>query len=129
MLAFSFFFFRPYAPPEAIAVASRFIEDLQNDRIDDAYKLTDRGADIGKDERAFAANEDVVSLSSSRHPVFLERAGPATSRARRLARIVRGHRVEPESIYVYFTVGAPFLVRLRYTQKGWAVSYFEVHAE
>ncbi len=123
------FLFHPYVPAEATALATRFVEDLQDGRIDDAYALTDRGADVGENVHAFAANEDVVALSSSRHPVTLVGVRPTMSRARRIVGIIRGHRIEPDFLYVDFQVGFPYLVRLRHTQCGWAVSYFEVHAE
>jgi len=77
ILALALFFFCPSAPPEAIGLAFRFIADLQNGRIEDAYKLTDQGSDVGTDVRVFAANEDVVFLMSSKHPVLLESARPA----------------------------------------------------
>jgi|GEM_PF-2738397 len=129
ILALALFFFRPSAPPEAIGLAFHFIADLQEDRIDDAYKLTDQGGDVGTDVRTFAANEDVVFLSSSRHPVTLTGVRPLQSRAQRIIRIIRRARVDPDILYVNFHLGLPFLVRLRHTQRGWAVSYFEVHAE
>ena len=129
ILAFALFFFRPSAPPEAMDLAFRFISDLQDKRVDDAYELTDHGSDVGTDARIFAANEDVVFLSSSRRPVSLSWARPLQSPAQRIARIIRGAHAEPDVLYVNFEIGVPFLVRLRHMQRGWAVSYFEVHAE
>ena len=129
VLAFVFFFFRPSAPTEAIGLAFRFIADLQEAKINDAYELTDKRGDVGTDVRMFAANEDVAFLSSSRHPVSLSWVKPAQSWAQRIVSIIRGARVDPDVLYVNFYVGLPFLVRLRHTQRGWAVSYFEVHAE
>jgi len=129
ILALALFLFRPSAPPGAIGLAFRFIADLQENRIDDAYKLTDQGGDVGTDVRMFAANEDVVYLSSSRHPVSLSWVRPVQSRAQRIVRIIRGARADPDILYANFQVGVPFLVRLRHIQRGWAVTYFEVHAE
>lgn len=129
ILALALFFFRPSGPPEAMGLAFRFVADLQNGRIEDAYQLTDQGGDVGTDVRAFAANEDVVFLASSRHSVSLVSVRPAQSRVQRIVRTIRGAQVDPDVVYVNFHVGAPFLVRLRHTQRGWAVSYFEVHAE
>ena len=129
ILVFAFFFFRPSAPPGAVDLASRFVADLQDNRVDDAYALTDHGADVGTDLRRFAANEDVVFLSSSRHTVSLSWVRPLQSPAQRIMRIIRGARAEPDTLYVYFEIEAPFLVRLRHMQRRWAVSYFEVHAE
>lgn len=129
ILALALFFFRPSAPLEAIELAYRFIADLQENRIDDAYKLTDQGGDVGTDLRTFAANEDIVFLSSSRHPVSLSWVGPVQSRAQRIVRMIRGARVDPDILYINFYVGVPFLVRLLHTQRRWAVSYFEIHAE
>ena len=96
ILALALFLFRPFAPPEAIRLAFRFIEDLQDGRIDDAYELTDRGSDVGTDVRVFAANQDVVFLSSSRHSVSLAGARPVQSRAQRIVRIIRRARVDPD---------------------------------
>lgn len=129
ILGLALFLFRPFGPPEAAGLAFRFVADLQNGRIDDAYQLTDKGGDVGTDLRVFAANEDVVFLRSSRHSVSLVSVRPAQSRAQRMMRIIRGAPVDPDVVYVNFHVGAPFLVRLRHMQRGWAVSYFEVHAE
>jgi hypothetical protein len=129
VLVFAFLFFRPSAPVEAVSLAFRFIADLQDGRIDDAYKLTDRGGDVGTDVRVFAAKEDVIYLMSSRHPISLAWVRPLQSWAQRVVRIVHRARVDPEVLYANFYVGLPFLVRLRHTQQGWAVSYFEVHAE
>jgi hypothetical protein len=122
-------FFHPCAPAGAIAVASRFIEDVQDGRIGDAYQLTDKGADVGKNVRVFAANEDVVALLASRKPILLEYIRPMMSRAQRMSRLIRGARVEPEFLYASYFVGLPFLVRLRYSQGEWLVSYFEFHDE
>jgi hypothetical protein len=129
ILALVLFFFRPSAPPEAMALAFRFVADLQDGRIDNAYKLTDQGSDVGTNVRVFSANEDIVFLVSSKHPVSLEWVRPTQSRAQRIARIIRRAQVDPDVLYVNFYVGLPFLVRLRHTRRGWAVSYFEVHAE
>jgi hypothetical protein len=129
ILALALFLFLPYVPRGAIGLAYRFVGDLREGRTGDAYELTDKGFDVGKDVRAFAANEDVVYLSSSRHPARMEWAKPAQSRARRIARILRRIRAEPEVVLVDFDVGLPFLVRLRRAGGVWAVSYFEVHAE
>jgi hypothetical protein len=129
IVALAFFFLYPFAPPEAMSLASRFIADLQNGRINDAYELTDRGGDVGTNVLVFAANEDVLFLSSSRYPISLEWVRPMQSRAQRIARIIRRARADPDILYVSFYVGLPFLLRLRHTQQGWAISYFEVHAE
>lgn len=129
ILALALFFFRPSAPHEAMGLAFRFVADLQNGRINDAYKLTDQGSDVGTNVRVFAANEDVVFLVSSKHPVSVESVRPTQSRAQRIVRIIRRAQVDPDVLYVNFHVGLPFLVRLRHTQRGWIVSYFEVHAE
>jgi hypothetical protein len=129
ILVLALFFFCPFAPPEPMALAFRFIADLQNGRIDDAYKLTDQGSDVGTNVRVFGANEDVVFLVSSKHPVFLEWVHPTQSRAQRIVRIIRRVQVDPDVLYVNFYVGLPFLVRLQHTRRGWTVSYFEVHAE
>lgn len=129
ILAVAIFSFRPSASPEAIGLAFRFIADLRENRIGDAYELTDHGGDVGTDVRTFAAKADIVFLTSSRHPVSLSWVRPQQSRAQRIARIIRGARVDPDVLYINFDVGLPFLVRLRHTQQGWAVSYFEVHAD
>jgi hypothetical protein len=80
LLVIGLIFFRPYASPEAAACALRFMEALQEGRIDEAYALTDRGADVGKDIKSFAAKEDVVFVSASRHPFSLAGASPMQSR-------------------------------------------------
>jgi hypothetical protein len=129
IFAIVLFLFLPYVPRGALGLAYRFVGDLREGRIGEAYELTDKGADVGKDVRAFAGNEDVVFLSSSRHPVTLEWAKPERSRARRILEFLRGTRSEPAVLYVNFDVGLPFLVRLRRARGLWVVSYFEVHAE
>lgn len=129
LLAITLFFVMPSAPWDAVSQASRFIAALREGRINDAYAVTDRGGDVGRSLSAFAANRDVVFLSSRPHQAFLASVSPTQSRAQRLVRMIRGVKAAPDPLYLNFEVGVPFLVRMRQSKEGWKVSYFEIHAE
>jgi hypothetical protein len=122
-----------YVPREAIETSQRFISLIESGDLQEAYAMTTQDALSGSSFEAFSAkarNRIAQTVFVNRPPIQWEgvRYGFQTY-GNRLRRWLAGRKLEPDSISLEFTVGAPLEVRLVSSADGkWKVSYFQTHA-
>ena len=122
-----------YVPPEAIEVSRRFISLIESGNLREAYALTTQDSLSGPTFESFQVktkNRINETVFAARPPIQWEgvRNGFQTY-GNRLRRWLAGRKLDPDTLSLEFTVGAPFEVRLVSGGDGkWKISYFQTHA-
>jgi hypothetical protein len=122
---------RRYVPPDAIALAERFISLIKAGNFTEAYSLTTQDALPGRTLEQFESNVHhrvaVDALTATVHWRGVK--GGFQTYGNRLRRWLAGRKVDPDSIGLEFEAGAPVEVRVVSSPDGkWRVTYFQTHA-
>ena len=122
-----------YVPPEAIAVAKRFIALIEDGNFTEAYALTTQDAMSGRTQEQFESNvrHRIAQQVILQHPAVDWKGvrGGFQSYGNRLRRWLAGRKMDPYILSLEFTVGAPLEIRLISSPDGkWRVVYFQTHA-
>ena len=120
----------PARPETAIQTAQSFVDCLRSHELEQAYQLTTRQSEA---DRSFAEFQGIVRQQWPGAPPVSVRflaAHPSQSYGNRLRRWVHGQEVDPQELWLEFSVdGMPFQVREARVGGGeWKVSYFQAHA-
>ena len=122
---------RQYVPPDAIAVAERFVSLIKAGNFAEAYSLTTQDALPGRTLEQFEANvQRRVAVDALKPTVEWRRVkGGFQTYGNRLRRWLAGRKVDPDSIGLEFEAGPPLEVRMVSSPDGkWRVTYFQTHA-
>jgi hypothetical protein len=123
---------RQYVPPDAIAVAERFISLIEAGNFADAYSLTTQDALSGRTLEQFQANlrAHVGLKLPARFPAkYVGETGGFQTYGNRLRRWLAGRKIEQDIIHLEFDAGAPLEIRLVSSPDGkWRVTFFQTHA-
>jgi hypothetical protein len=122
---------RQYVPPEAVALAERFLALVKAGNFPEAYSLTTQDALPGRSLEQFESNVhrrvavDALTATAEWSGV----KGGFQTYGNRLRRWLAGRKLDPESIGLEFRAGSPVEVRLISSPDGkWRVTYFQTHA-
>jgi hypothetical protein len=122
-----------YVPAEAVEISRRFISLVESDNLREAYALTTQDSLCGTTFEAFETktrNRISQIVFADRPPIQWVgvRSGFQTY-GNRLRRWLARRKLDPDTLSLEFTVGAPFEVRLVSSEQGkWKISYFQTHA-
>lgn len=122
---------RQYVPPDAIAVAERFVSLIKAGNFAEAYSLTTQDALPGRTLEQFEANVQRRVAVDALKPTVEWRGvkGGFQTYGNRLRRWLAGRKVDPDSIGLEFEAGPPLEVRMVSSPDGkWRVTYFQTHA-
>jgi hypothetical protein len=123
-----------YVPPEAIALAERFLSLIKAGNLTEAYSLTTQDAMSGRTLEQFQSNvRQRVAVDSLVRKQTIEWRGATggfQSYGNRLRRWLAGRKIDPDIIRLEFDAGSPVDVRLVSSPEGkWRISYFQSRAE
>ena len=122
---------RQYVPPDAIAVAERFVSLIKAGNFAEAYSLTTQDALPGRTLEQFEANVQRRVAVDALKPTVKWRGvkGGFQTYGNRLRRWLAGRKVDPDSIGLEFEAGPPLEIRMVSSPDGkWRVTYFQTHA-
>ena len=122
---------RQYVPPDAIAVAERFVSLIKAGNFAEAYSLTTQDALPGRTLEQFEANVQRRVAVDALKPTVEWRGvkGGFQTYGNRVRRWLAGRKVDPDSIGLEFEAGPPLEVRMVSSPDGkWRVTYFQTHA-
>lgn len=124
---------RSYVPPEAIAVAERFLSLIKAGNFTEAYSLTTQDAMSGRTLEQFQSNvRHRVALDSLAQKQTIEWRGVHggfQTYGNRLRRWLAGRKIDPDVIGLQFDAGSPVEVRVVSSPEGkWRITYFQTHA-
>ena len=122
---------RQYVPPDAIALAERFLSLIKAGNFTEAYSLTTQDALPGRTLEQFESNVHrrvaVDALTSTAKWRGVK--GGFQTYGNRLRRWLAGRKLDPDSIGLEFEAGLPVEVRMVSSPDGkWRVTYFQTHA-
>jgi hypothetical protein len=123
-----------YVPPEAIALAERFLSLIKAGNFPDAYSLTTQDAMSGRTLEQFQSNVRhrvaVDSLVQKQTIEWRGVHGGFQTYGNRLRRWLAGRKINPDMIGLEFNAGGlPVEVRVVSSPEGkWRVSYFQTTA-
>ena len=122
---------RQYVPPDAVALAERFLSLIKAGNFAEAYSLTTQDALPGRTLEQFESNvHRRVAVNALTATVQWRgvRGGYQTY-GNRLRRWLGGRKLDPESMGLEFEAGPPVEIRVISTPDGkWRVTYFQTHA-
>jgi hypothetical protein len=122
---------RQYVPPDAIAVAERFLSLIKAGNFTEAYSLTTQDALPGRTLEQFESNVHRRVAVDALTPTVEWRGvrGGFQTYGNRLRRWLAGRKIDPDSIGLEFEAGPPVEVRVVSSPNGkWRVTYFQTHA-
>jgi hypothetical protein len=122
---------RQYVPPDAIALAERFISLIKAGNFTDAYSLTTQDAMPGRTLEQFESNvHHRVAVDALTATVEWKGVkGGFQTYGNRLRRWLAGRKIDPDSIGLEFQAGPPVEIRLLSSPDGkWRITYFQTHA-
>jgi hypothetical protein len=122
---------RQYVPPDAIALAERFISLIKAGNFTEAYSLTTQDALPGRTLEQFESNvHHRVAVDALTTTVEWKGVkGGFQTYGNRLRRWLAGRKIDPDSIGLEFQAGSPVEIRLISSPDGrWRVTYFQTHA-
>jgi hypothetical protein len=123
-----------YVPPEAIALAERFLSLIKAGNFPDAFSLTTQDAMSGRTLEQFQSNVRhrvaVDSLVQKQTIEWRGVHGGFQTYGNRLRRWLAGRKINPDMIGLEFNAGGlPVEVRVVSSPEGkWRVSYFQTTA-
>jgi hypothetical protein len=122
---------RQYVPPDAVALAERFLSLVKAGNFTEAYSLTTQDALPGRTLEQFESNlHHRVAVDQLTSTVEWRGVkGGFQTYGNRLRRWLAGRKIDPDSIGLEFQAGTPVEVRLISSPDGkWRVTYFQTHA-
>jgi len=122
---------RQYVPPDAIALAERFLSLIKAGNLTEAYSLTTQDALSGRTLEQFESNvQHRVAVDALTSTVAWRGVkGGFQTYGNRLRRWLAGRKIDPDSIGLEFEAGSPVEIRLVSSPDGkWRVTYFQTHA-
>jgi hypothetical protein len=122
---------RQYVPPDAIAVAERFVSLIKAGNFAEAYSLTTQDALPGRTLEQFEANVQRRVAVDALKPTVERRGvkGGFQTYGNRLRRWLAGRKVDPDGIGLEFEAGPLLEIRMVSSPDGkWRVTYFQTHA-
>jgi hypothetical protein len=122
---------RQYVPPDAIAVAERFLSLIKAGNFTEAYSLTTQDALPGRTLEQFESNVHRRVAVDALTPTVEWRGvrGGFQTYGNRLRRWLAGRKIDPDSIGLEFEARPPVEVRVISSPDGkWRVTYFQTHA-
>jgi hypothetical protein len=122
-----------YVPSEAVEISRRFISLIESGDLREAYALTTQDSLSGSTFESFETktkNRISQTVFVSRPPIqWVGVRNGFQTYGNRLRRWLAGRKLDPDTLSLEFTVGAPFEVRLVSAGEGrWKISYFQTHA-
>jgi len=119
-----------YVPPDAIAVAERFLSLIKAGNFTEAYSLTTQDAMSGRTLEQFQSNVRhrvaLDSLVQKQTIVWRGVHGGYQTYGNRLRRWLAGRKIDPDAIGLQFDAGSPVEVRVVSTPEGkWRINYFQ----
>jgi hypothetical protein len=122
---------RQYVPPDAVALAERFLSLIKAGNFTEAYSLTTQDALPGRTLEQFESNvHHRVAIDALTSTVEWRGVkGGFQTYGNRLRRWLAGRKIDPDTIGLEFQAGTPIEIRLISSPDGkWRVTYFQTHA-
>jgi hypothetical protein len=122
---------RQYVPPDAIALAERFLSLIKAGNFSEAYSLTTQDALPGRTLEQFESNVHRRVAVDALTPTVKWRGvkGGFQTYGNRLRRWLAGRKLDPDSIGLEFEAGPPLEIRVVSSPDGkWRVTYFQTRA-
>ncbi len=122
-----------YIPRRPREIASQFIEQALSGHFEEAYKMTDHAALVGRTPSSFESTVrhqlGLETLPAHRDVQFVRFASGYQSYGNRFRRWLKGRKMDPDEIILDYYVGMPFSINLRSDGQGqWRITFFESHA-
>ena len=118
-----------YKPNHEIAIAEQYIRFLSTNKIEDAYKLTDKSINLGITIEQFANNPDVKMLVNKKYAIKFNSCWPYQSYGNKIRRLILNRSIQSDNLYIDFSCNSILVTIVLIFKNGdWKISRSYSHS-